>query len=110
VAQEDCNTVLDAGGPEIFPYEELVCLVARALRRKTRLVHLSPGKTLFLTRLLGLAVRDVILTREEIAGLMANLLVTWRPPTGRTRLVVWLEQNAATLGASYASELARHYR
>jgi NADH dehydrogenase len=108
--QEDCNTVLDAAGPEIFTYEELVCLVARALQRKPYIVHFTPGTTFFLSRLLGLAVGDVLLTREEIAGLMANLLVSGSSPTGRTRFIVWLEQNAAKVGVSYASELARHYR
>ncbi|HEX5413594.1 MAG TPA: epimerase, partial [Terriglobia bacterium] len=63
-----------------------------------------------MTRALGLAVHDVILTREEIAGLMANLLVSHQPPLGTTQLARWLEQNADRVGRRYASELDRHYR
>jgi hypothetical protein len=85
-------------------------LIACALGRRVRLLHLPPGLTLTLIRMLGLTVRDVILTREEIAGLMANLLLSHEPPRGRVRLADWMKENAARLGASYASELDRHFR
>jgi uncharacterized protein YbjT (DUF2867 family) len=106
---EDRNMVVDAVGPEVYTFNELLSIIARVLGRRPRIVHVSPGATLFFTRLLGYAVRDVLLTREEIAGMMANLLVSSCPPTGRTRLSVWLERNAEAIGAKYASELARHY-
>ena len=57
--------------------------------------------------MIGWALRDVLLTREEIAGLMANLLVTNSPPAGTTKLSDWAREHAATLGMHYASELAR---
>jgi NADH dehydrogenase len=50
---------------------------------------------------------DVLITREEIRGLMGDLLCTTSPPTGQTRLTDWAKENAATLGLRYASELAR---
>ena len=53
------------------------------------------------------AVRDVLLTRDEIAGLMANLLVTNSPPAGTTKLSEWAREHAADLGRRYASELGR---
>jgi uncharacterized protein YbjT (DUF2867 family) len=104
------NEILDAAGPETFTFNELGGLIARALGRRVRLLHLSPGLTLGLISLLGLAVRDVILTRQEIAGLMANLLISREPPRGRVRLANWVKENAAGLGARYASELDRHFR
>ncbi len=109
-ASREPNEILDAAGSETFTFNELVELIARALGRRVRLLHLSPGLTLGPIRLLGLAVRDVILTREEIAGLMANLLVSHQPPRGRVRLADWIKESAAGLGASYASELDRHFR
>jgi len=109
-AQGVRNTVLDAAGPEVYTYEELVRLVASALNCKPRIVHFGLPATFFLTRLLGTALRDVILTREEITGLMASLLISTSPPNGHTRFSGWLEQNVETLGRDYASELARHYR
>jgi len=50
---------------------------------------------------------DVMLTADEIRGLSASLLVSAQPPTAKTRLSDWLQQNAASVGASYFSELAR---
>ena len=63
-----------------------------------------------MSRILSIPLRDVLLTREEIAGLMADLLVSKHPPTGRTRLSDWLLRHSRTVGVRYASELARNYR
>lgn len=104
------NAVIDAVGPDIFTFDELVCLVAEKTGSRARILHLPPGLALFLSRLVSLGVGDVVLTRDEVAGLMANLLVSDDPPTGQTRLADWLEENAASVGVRYASELARHYR
>jgi uncharacterized protein YbjT (DUF2867 family) len=107
--RSDAYTI-DAVGPEIFTFDELVSLIARTVGRKPRLVHTSPRVAYALTRLLGRIVRDVVLTRDEIAGLMESLLVSTDAPTGMTKLSDWLRANAATIGTTYASELDRHYR
>ena len=109
-AREKDNLVLDAVGPEIFTFEDLVRLIATGVRSKTRLIHVPPFVALGMLRFINPIVGDVILTREEIEGLMANLLVSKQSPTGRTRFTEWLAQNASILGTSYASELATHYR
>jgi NADH dehydrogenase len=57
-----------------------------------------------------LFVNDVVLTKEEVDGLMAGLLVSKRPPTGKTKLSGWLAANADKVGVRYASELGRHFR
>jgi NADH dehydrogenase len=49
----------------------------------------------------------VIVTREEIGGLMDELLYVDAPPAGPTRLTEWARENAAELGRHYRSELAR---
>jgi NADH dehydrogenase len=102
-------TVADAVGPEIYTFEELVRLVASAIGRRPRSVHLPPGLVYVACSLLSVPLRDVLLTREEIAGLMADLLVSREAPAGRTRLSDWLLKNSRTVGMRYASELARHY-
>lgn len=107
--QECADTLRDVVGPEIFSFNELVRLIARYVGKRARLIHLHPGAALAATSILGLFVRDRILTREEIDGLMAGLLVSSAPPTGRTRLSEWLTANAGALGSSYASEVKRHY-
>jgi len=104
------STIMDAVGPETYTFDELVRLIAGKVRSRAKIIHLQAGPALFFSRLIGYVVRDVVLTRDEVDGLMANLLVSDGPPTGQTRLSDWLEQNADSLGTSYASELNRHYR
>jgi len=104
------NTVQDAAGPEIYSYEDLVRLIRKTIASRSRILHLSPKTVVLASKVLGALVRDVILTPDEVRGLMAGLLVSKEPPLGKTSLRTWLEENATTIGASYSSELARHYR
>ncbi len=105
---KDDNIVMDAVGPETFTFEELVRLIADKIHRRARVIHVRPGLVLCLARLIGPVVGDVVLTRDEIGGLMSNLLVSREPATGQTRLSQWLDENAEALGVKYASELKRH--
>jgi uncharacterized protein YbjT (DUF2867 family) len=109
VERED-NYVLDAVGPEIFTFEELVKLVGRAIKRPVRILHLPAPVAYVATCMTGWFLRDIVLTWEEYRGLMANLLVSECHPTGKTRLSEWVYQNQDHLGVQYASELARHFR
>jgi uncharacterized protein YbjT (DUF2867 family) len=104
------NTTTDAIGPETYTFNELVRLVADVLGSRARIVHLPPLMALALSRIVGFLRRDVILTREEVYGLLADLLVTSSPPAGATKLSEWLGAHAGTIGRGYQSELARHYR
>lgn len=106
------NIAVDAVGPEVFTYRELVRLMADEIGSRTKLIHVNPGLALMVSRLLGVFLRDVPLTRDEIDGLMGNLLMSrsGEPPTGTTLFSEWLNKNAHLLGRDYSSELDRHYR
>ena len=54
-------------------------------------------------------MRDVVLTRDEVDGLMAGLLTSEEQPTGTTRLSDWLKDGADGLGRRYVSELTRNW-
>ena len=108
--KESGNTVPDAVGPETYRFQELVQLIAGNVVRRSRILHLSPPLALFLSRLVGRVVHDVVLTKEEVLGLMAGLLLSAHQPTGRTRLSEWVDRHAHRLGLRYTSELRRHYR
>lgn len=108
--QKDENIIVDAVGPETYTFDELVRLIARKIHSRAKIVHVSPAVVLLLGKLIGYAVRDVVVTRDEIDGLMANLLISHGPPTGQTRLSEWLERNTGDVGSRYASELKGHYR
>ena len=104
------SLIIDAVGPDILTFDELIRLIAGKIQSRAKIVHLKPGLALMISRLLGAVLRDVVLTRDEVEGLMANLLVSEGAPTGQTRLTEWLEQNRLHVGTKYASELDRHYR
>ena len=57
--------------------------------------------------LVGQTVGDVVITKDEIEGLMADLLYVDAPPVGITALTRWAKAHADALGRRYASELAR---
>jgi NADH dehydrogenase len=106
----DRNEELDAVGPEVYRFGELVHVVRRAVGSRARLVPAPPEVALNLSRLVGLAARDVLLTRDELDGLRADLLVSYDPPTAPTSFRAWVEEHGDELGRTYSSELARHYR
>ena len=58
---------------------------------------------------LGVAVRDVLLTADEYRAMAAGLADTTGPATGDSRLSDWLAANGATLGTGYANEIDRHF-
>lgn len=108
--REDADVTWDAVGPDRYTTPELIHLVADAIGRRAFVMPLPPRLFLASSTLLGLLLRDVIMTRDELASLMGGLLVSPEPPRGRTSLREWARENASSLGRKYASEVARHYR
>lgn len=103
------NYVVDAVGPDSYTFKELVQLIGEEIGAKRPLISVPPRLALLATQFLSLFVGDVILTPEEVDGLMANLLVSKRPALAKTAFRDWLEANRATVGTQYASEIQRHY-
>lgn len=105
--QERTPRVIDAIGPETFTYRRLVEEIGNIIGVKRPIVTVPPAIGYAVGAVLGKLVGDVMITRDEVKGLMADLLVTTSPPAGPTRLTDWARSQAATLGKHYASELAR---
>jgi nucleoside-diphosphate-sugar epimerase len=106
-AREPRDSIVEAAGPEIYRFDELVRLIADAVGSRARIMHVNPALALGAAHLIGFLMRDVTLTRDELAGLSSNLLIADGAPAGHTRLSDWLRANGDQLGTSYASELAR---
>jgi NADH dehydrogenase len=102
--------VLDAAGPETLTYRDLVHVVRAAIGSRSIVLPMPGPVVLATARLLGLLVRDVVLTRDEIRELTSSLLTSRQPPLGTIRLTDWVGANAGSLGRRWASELARNYR
>mgnify|MGYP002713135297 CR=1 FL=1 len=103
---EGCE-IVDAVGPETFTFRELVRTIGTTIGKPRPIVRVPRTLALAFLGLLGVFVKDVVLTREEIDALMDDLLVTDSPSTGSTRFSTWLAKHRHELGQRYASELAR---
>ena len=101
------NVTINAIGPETFTYRELAKAISKAIGKRRPIVSVPPTFGYLTGWLLGKLLGDVMITREEVKGLMADLLYVDSPPTGTTSLTTWICENAETLGKKYASELAR---
>ena len=104
------NLILDAAGPDVFRFEEFVRLIAAQVGSRALVVHMPVSLALACARIIGLAVHDVILSRYEAEGLMAELLVSKDAPCGRRRFADWLSTNAGLIGRRFATEQRRPYR
>ena len=101
------NSIINAIGTESFTYRELVEKIGEIIGKQRKIIHVSPEVGYFMAYIIGKLVDDIIVTRDEIAGLMAGMLAVNAPPAGQTRLTDWLGQHAETVGKRYTSEMAR---
>ena len=99
--------ITNAIGPETFTYRGLVEAVGGIIGKRRPVVPVPPGVGYLGGWLIGKVMGDVMLTREEIQGLMDNLLYVDSPPVGETKLTDWAKEHSTTLGLRYTSELAR---
>ena len=60
------NVVIDAVGPETYTFDELVRLIALKTGSGAKIIHVKPQLSLFLARLIGYMVNDVVITKDEI--------------------------------------------
>jgi uncharacterized protein YbjT (DUF2867 family) len=104
---EKANVIINLIGPETFTYRQMVETIGKLIGKRRLIVSVPPDLAYYAGKVIGLFMNDVMITREEIKGLMANLLYVPTPPTGTTKLTEWINLNADMLGRGYASELAR---
>ncbi|MEK6699292.1 MAG: NAD(P)H-binding protein [Nitrospirota bacterium] len=101
------NVILDAIGPETFTYRELAQAIGKTIGKRRPIISIAPDMGYFLGIFVSFLHHDVTITRDEIEGLMADLLYTGSPPAGRIKLTEWLKEHASSVGRHYRSELAR---
>lgn len=102
--------VIDCHGPERFGYRELVSRISDLIGVRRPMLNVSPGMGYLVSRALNPFVKDVIITREEIEGLMRGLLWSERPSHGTIRLTQWAHAHRDELGHRYASEVGRRVK
>jgi NADH dehydrogenase len=104
------SEVIDAVGPDRPTFLGLVRSIKDAVGSRGPVIRV-PGSLIPPTaRLLGLALRDTLLTAEEFAAMADGLADTDGPATGEISLTQWITDHKDTLGRAYANELTRHFR
>lgn len=103
------NYVIDAVGPDSYSFKDFVRLIGETIGARRPLISVPPRLALLAAQVVSFFVRDVVLTPEEVKGLMGNLLISKHPARARTAFRDWLQANKQTVGKEYASELKRHY-
>ncbi len=98
---------IDAIGPETFSYRELAKTIGGIIGCPRPVVPVPKWLGYAAGWVIGKWTGDVTITRDEIEGLMADLLYTTSPPAGNTKLTEWTKAHADALGRNYASEVAR---
>ena len=103
------NVTVDAVGPESVTFKEMVLAIRAATGSRAAVIGV-PGALIPPTaRVLGLALRDVLLTGDEYRAMAAGLADSAAPAAGDTVLTEWIARHGAALGRTYANELTRHY-
>ena len=108
-SEETHDSVTDAVGPEHPTFNELVSLIREAVGARSRVIHVPGAMVPVFSSVLGLALHDVLLTRDEYRAMATGLADIDGPSTGSTRLSTWISECGDDLGVHYANELSRHF-
>jgi NADH dehydrogenase len=108
-AESTDDMTVDAAGPDIFTFRDYVDLVQRAIGTHTRYVTLPDWMMMAMVRTANLALRDQLLSYEELLGLHEEALVSNAPPLGTQSVEPLLRAQADTLGRAYVNDTRRHF-
>jgi nucleoside-diphosphate-sugar epimerase len=104
------SVTVDAVGPQSLTFREIVTAIRAATGSRAVIVS-SPAQAIPpLSRVLGLVLRDTLLTSDEYYAMVAGLADSDAPATGTVELTDWIASHGDDLGRSYANEITRHYR
>ena len=103
------NYIIDAVGPDIFTFKEMVELIGEKIGAKRPMISVPPRLALLAAQFLSIFVKDVLLTPEEVDGLMAGLLVSKEPPRGKTSLAAGWRRIKNRPVRNMLPNLKKHY-
>ena len=104
------DRVVDAVGPERPTFLELVRQIHAAVGSRTRIIRVPAPVLLVMSKALGAALHDVLLTPDEYASMAEGLADSDAPATGSISLSDWIKAHSDSLGRQYANELDLHFR
>lgn len=100
--------MIEAVEPETYTFRGLFSMLGKVTGRRRPVLSVPPWDAYAAAGIMGMLHRDVMLTRDEILGLMEDRpCVEGIPPAGSIRLSAGAEKPAADLGKAYACEMSR---
>lgn len=109
LGERDDRVTVDAVGPESLTFAQLLDHIRASVGSRTQILPVPGSAFPAITWLLGRALRDTLLTRQEYQAMAAGLADSDAPATGTIALTDWITDRKDTLGKSYAHELRRHF-
>ncbi|MBL80841.1 MAG: epimerase, partial [Euryarchaeota archaeon] len=107
----DEDITRDAAGPETFVYKDFIKLIARSIGVRRLILPMPAIMAWMAGRVMGVFLKDMVITRGEIRGLMQGLVASDEESLGRIAFSEWVAENGADLGRSYHNDLEeREYR
>jgi len=108
-ARSDTVTI-DAVGPQSVTFRQLVEEIRTAVGSRSVIAPVPGAAIPALAALLGLVLRDTLLTAEEYQSMAAGMADSAAPATGEIAVTDWIRVHGDELGRHYASELDLHFR
>jgi uncharacterized protein YbjT (DUF2867 family) len=104
------TVTIDAVGPQSVTFRQLVQEIRAAIGSRSVIVPVPGAAIPALAVLLGLVLRDTLLTPDEYRSMAAGLADSAAPATGTIAVTDWVREHGDELGRRYASELDLHFR
>ncbi len=111
VGKGEEDVIVDATGPETFTYREFIKLIAQSMGIRRLILPMPALLGWVAGRVMGVFLRDVVITRGEIRGLMQGLMSSQETPLGELSFSEWVTESGSELGRYYHNDLKeREYK
>ena len=110
LGSDSAAVTVDAVGPQRLTFREMVDAVRTAVGSRALVIDVPGPALLAMSRLLGIVLRDTLLTDDEYHAMADGLADSSAPATGRIAFTEWVAEHGADLGRRYANEINRHFR
>lgn len=104
------SVTVDAVGPQRLPFREMVDAIRAAVGSHARVIDVPGPALLALSHVLGVVLRDTLLTNDEYHAMADGLADSAAPATGRIAFTDWVAAHGGDLGRHYANEINLHFR
>lgn len=104
------TVTMDAVGPQSLTFSQLVSALRTAVASHSIVMPLPGPVVVGLSQVLGLVLRDALLTRAEYQAMVDGLVDSNAPATGTIGMADWIADHGPEHGHRYANELDRHFR